>query len=176
MLKQILVVAGGLLLAVSLPLVALAITTDSTPLLDDAIEIASDDATQPMLQQRLRVHAATGPHEEFEPVRQRLHQPEERATVQQNMRRQQLSEMPDPGQTHGKNSTGPGGSAAEKPRGNPDAPNSCANDECPNNVEPTGGARCGSGGTGGLGQSGGAGAQGGSGGPGTQGPGGRGNG
>ena len=173
MLKQILVIAGGLLLAVSLPLVALAVTTDRTPSSDDAIEIATDDAAQPILQQRLRVHAETGPPEDFEPVRQRLHRTEERATGQQNMRNQQLSDVPERGQTHAKNSARQGGGATEKPRGNPDAPNSGVADECPNDGEPTGGARGGSGGHGGSGR---AGAQSGSGGSGAQGQGGRGNG
>jgi hypothetical protein len=64
-----------LALAVSLPLVALAVTTDRTPALDDYSAQVTDDVSQPMVQQRLRVHAETGPPKDFEPVRQRLHQP-----------------------------------------------------------------------------------------------------
>lgn len=89
--KQILVIAGGLVLAVSLPLAALAVTTDRTPPLDDDVVAASDQAPQsmaqqqPMVQQRLRVHADTGPPEGFEPVRQRLHRTDPVMSGQQDM-------------------------------------------------------------------------------------------
>ena len=92
MLKQGLVIAGGFALAISFPLVALAVTTDRTPPLDDVASVIVDEASQPMVQQRLRVHAETGPPEGFEPQRQRLHQSENAANGQQHTMRPQRSE------------------------------------------------------------------------------------
>ena len=131
MLMQSLVIAGGLALAVSLPLVALAITTDQTPPLDDIAVAATDDLPQPAFQQRLRVHSETGPPEGFEPVRQRLHQPESVGTGQQNMMYEQPSDRAAGGSMHGKNSA-----------------------DCPNDGEPCGAAHGRSGGAGGNGQGG----------------------
>ena len=85
MLKRILVVAGGLALAVSLPIVALAVTTERTPALDDSAVEVSDGVPQPMVQQRLRVRAETGLPEDFEPVRQRLHRADVVEPGDQNM-------------------------------------------------------------------------------------------
>jgi hypothetical protein len=96
MLKQILVIAGGLTLAVSLPLVALAVTTDQTPPLDDIALAATDDLPQPVFQQRLRVHAETGPPAGLEPVRQRLHQPDGVGSDEQGVARQQQADGCEP--------------------------------------------------------------------------------
>lgn len=87
--KKILVALGGVVLAISLPLAVLAIATDQTPTPNASTSAAADVAQpadlpdnpsqvqeQPMVRQRLRVHAETGPPEGFEPVRQRRHEDE----------------------------------------------------------------------------------------------------
>jgi hypothetical protein len=125
-LKRILVVAGGLTLAVSLPIVALGVTTERTPALDNSAVEVSEEVPQPLWQQRLRVHAETGPPEGFVPVRQRLHQPDAVDSGDQNMvRRQQV-----------------------------DAPSRGCTGECPNDGEPSGAANRGPGGVGAYGQGG----------------------
>lgn len=134
MLKQILVIAGGLALAVSLPLVALAVTTDQTPPLDDIAVAATDDLPQPAFQQRLRVHAETGPPAGLEPVRQRLHQPDGVGSDEQHGLRRQQGDDFEPGHRNmvGREQAGSGVCTAE----------------CPNDGEPS---RAGSGGPGGAG-------------------------
>ena len=164
MLKQILVVAGGLALAVSLPLVALAVTTERTPALGDYAVQVSDDVSQPMVQQRLRVHAETGRPENFEPVQQRLHQSDDMVlsehntlrrhqvdgstTGQQNMLGRQNTEDNSDGRMHGKDSSAPRPGPSEQPRGNADAPSGDRTGECPSDGEPSGAANGGSGGAG----------------------------
>ncbi len=92
--KKIIVLAGGAALAVSLPIVALAATTqdietsDVSPAIADEApytatyvylgdDVTVDPATtqdQALVRQQLRVHSETGPPEGFEPIQQRLHQ------------------------------------------------------------------------------------------------------
>jgi hypothetical protein len=164
--KKITVVMGGMALAVALPFVALAVTTDEFPDVimpaDAATEtvqaatqvqaaaevapveptgpwvspnavdpIAIQQADQTMVRQQFRVHAETGPPEDFEPVQQRLHVDDplgmgpgiENADQAQNMQNHQNQEMV---------------------KGNPDAPrveagtSECPNDgvDCPNADDP----------------------------------------
>jgi hypothetical protein len=90
--KQTFVILGGLALATSLPIVALAVTTDRTPGLNATSVSASTvtdwgqtaEATPTMVRQQLRVHAETGPPEGFEPVRQQLHRNEAQAVGPQD--------------------------------------------------------------------------------------------
>ena len=83
--KQTFVILGGLTLAVSLPIVALAVTTDRTPALNPTSESTitawgqTTEATPTMVRQQLRVHAETGPPEGFEPIQQQLHRNEAQA-------------------------------------------------------------------------------------------------
>lgn len=92
--KNIMVLAGGAAIAVSLPIVALAATTQDVSASDvypavadeapyaETYQNAGDDIMpapvttqdQALVRQQLRVHAETGPPEGFEPVQQRLHQ------------------------------------------------------------------------------------------------------
>lgn len=92
--KKIIVLAGGAALAVSLPIVALAATTqdietsdiypaiaDEAPytatyqyLGDDVVVDQVTTQDQALVRQQLRVHSETGPPEGFEPIQQRLHQ------------------------------------------------------------------------------------------------------
>ena len=117
MLKQILVIAGGLALAVSLPLVALAVTTDQTPSLDDIAVATTDDLPQPAFQQQLRVHAETRPPENLEPVRQRLHQSDDVASGEQHALRRQQADGFEPGNRNmvGREQVGGGVCTAECP-------------------------------------------------------------
>ena len=154
MLKQILVVAGGLALAASLPLAALAVTTEPTPALDNYAVEASDEAPQPMVQQRLRVHAETGQPENFEPVRQRLHQPDGVGSSDQSMIGRQYAQDDTDGRMDGKNSSAPGPGPSERPRGNAAVPNGGGMGECPNDGEPSGAANRGPRGAGAPGQGG----------------------
>jgi hypothetical protein len=169
-LKRILVVAGGLTLAVSLPIVALAVTTEQTPALDNSAVEVSVEVPQPMVQQGLRVHAETGPPEGFVPVRQQLHQPDAVDSGDQNMVRRQQADATGAGRqnmvgrqhTEGNTSgpmTGKSSSPArpglsEQPRGEVDAPNSGCTGECPNDGEPSRAANRGPGGVGAYGQGG----------------------
>jgi len=87
--KQTFVILGGLTLAVSLPIVALGMTTDRTPALNATPATITDwgqtvEATPTMVQQQLRVHAETGPPEGFEPIRQQLHRNEAQAAGSQD--------------------------------------------------------------------------------------------
>lgn len=136
-LKQILVIAGGLVLAVSLPLTALAFATDRTPALGNVPVGASDDAPQPTVQQRLRVHAETGPPEGFVPARQRLHQPDGFGPDERCVARQQQVDGFEPGQRNMVGREQAGGAV-------------CTG-ECPNDGEPSG---AGNGRSGGAGQQG----------------------
>ena len=140
MLKQILVVVGGLALVVSIPLVALAMATDRTPPLSDSVVVTADDAPQPMTQQRLRVHAETGPTEGFEPARQRLHQPEAWGEGHQQMTHRQSTDAKVGGSMHRKNSVAPGAGPGDRQRGN--QVGSCDGDagECSNSADPGGAA------------------------------------
>jgi hypothetical protein len=81
--KNILALAGGAVLAISLPLAALAATTDDPMVADEAPYMETDQYSQSdpvviqdqtLVRQQLRIHAETGPPEGFEPIQQRLHQ------------------------------------------------------------------------------------------------------
>jgi hypothetical protein len=113
--KKILVAIGGVVLAISIPLVALALTTNQTPAANEITSAITDatrteDSTnsstgvqdQPMVRQQRRIHADTGPPEGAEPVRRRLHEHE---TVER-------------------------GGAPEMSRRNPDAPMTGCTGEC----------------------------------------------
>ena len=152
MLKQILVVAGGLALALSLPLAALAVTAERTPALENNAVEASDEAPQAVVRQRLRVHVETGQPENFEPVRQRLHQPDSVQSSDQNMIGREYTEDDTDGRMDGKNFSAPGPGPSEQPRGNVAAPNGGCPGECPNDGEPSGAANRGPGGAGAPGQ------------------------
>jgi hypothetical protein len=80
--KKTLFIAGGVAVAVALPMAALAVTTGSDDVDDAAVVYVDAEATaveaaaapdttyEP---RRLRVHAETGPPEGFEPVQLRIH-------------------------------------------------------------------------------------------------------
>ncbi len=86
--KQITVLAGAAALAVSMPLGALALTSEDVPTPTDptaaeAVDYFANDLVAPgdealvqddaLVRQQLRIHAETGPPEGFEPIQQRLH-------------------------------------------------------------------------------------------------------
>jgi hypothetical protein len=164
--KKISVVAGGMALAVALPFVALAVTTDEfldvvTPadaapatvqtttqlqaiseeapveptgpwVSPNAVDpIAVQAADQTMVRQQLRVHAETGPPEDFEPIQQRLHADDPLGMGPGNDDAGHAQEM----QNH---------QNQEMVKGNPDAPRveagtgECPNDgtDCPNADDP----------------------------------------
>ena len=80
--KKMLFIAGGVAVAVALPMAALALTTGDEVADDAAVvyvdsgasavqaELAQDVTYEP---RRLRVHAETGPPEGFEPLQLRIH-------------------------------------------------------------------------------------------------------
>lgn len=135
--KNILAITGGAVLAVSLPLAALAATTDDPAGADEApymetYQYAADDVVpstvmaqdQTLARQQLRVHAETGPPEGFEPIQQRLHA-------------QDGAGMGNPDAPMGNGTPPADGSGAMHQGGNPDAPRD-GTGECTNPDGPIG--------------------------------------
>ena len=125
MFKKIGLLVGAAALIVGVPAAAIALTNDGGDSLNTVVpviaqvqnqtattSVGSTDATTPVLtQQRLRIHAETGPPEGFEPIQRRLHQ------------------------TSGVSQGGPGMAGQGYRGGNPDAPHpgtgTCTNPDGP---------------------------------------------
>ena len=140
--KNIMVLAGGAALAVSLPIVALAATTEDTIVSDPMVadeapymetyQYAADDIDpstvmtqdQTLVRQQLRIHAETGPPEGFEPIQQRLHA-------------QDGAGVGNPDSPMGNGTPPADGSGATHQGGNPDAPRD-GTGECTNPDGPIG--------------------------------------
>lgn len=109
----------------------------------NAIEpIATQQADQMMVRQRLRVHAETGPPEGLEPVQQRLHTDDPLGTGPGNENA-----------GNGQNRQNHQNQNEEMVKGNPDAPMARAGtgdpEDCPHDEQPQGGRGGNNGGTGG---------------------------
>jgi hypothetical protein len=133
--KKVLIITGGVALAVSLPMAALAVTTGdevaeeapSTFVAEaaviDAVPVALNATYEP---QRLRVHADTGPPANFEPVQNRLHQGEATGAGDMNHERRMNAEQ----------HKAAGFEGAGQHQGNPNAPMGDGSGECDHEGEP----------------------------------------
>ncbi len=133
--KKVLIITGGVALAVALPMAALAMTTGdevaeeapSTFVAEeaaiDAAPVALNATFEP---QRLRVHADTGPPDGVQPIQNRLHQGEATGAGDMNHER---------GMNAGQHKAA-GFEGAGQHQGNPDAPMGDGSGECDHEGEP----------------------------------------
>jgi hypothetical protein len=142
--KKVLIISGGVALAVALPVAALAITTgddvaEEAPstfvaeeVVIDATPVALNATYEP---QRLRAHADTGPPDGLQPIQNRLHQGEATGAGDMNHERQMNAEQHKAaafeGAGQGAGQQGPG-----QHQGNPNAPMGDGSGECDHEGEP----------------------------------------